>query len=94
MGFPSVWESKQRADRRAIPDEIDLLKAITEILNGLSDTKWQDVFRSWIERVEMVIDAGRGSCFFQNDLLDRSARAIDSVPITNECSWIFEMSCQ
>jgi hypothetical protein len=39
-----------------IPDEIDLLEAITEILNGISDAELQHVFWSWIKPVERVID--------------------------------------
>jgi hypothetical protein len=41
-----------------IPDEIDLLEAVTGILNDISDVKLQRIFRSWIERIERVIDAG------------------------------------
>jgi hypothetical protein len=41
---------------REILDEIDLLEAVTEILNGISDGELQRVFRNWIERVEMVIN--------------------------------------
>jgi hypothetical protein len=40
-----------------IPDEVDLLEAVTAILNGISDAELQRVFRSWIERVERAIDA-------------------------------------
>jgi hypothetical protein len=43
---------------REIPDEVDLLKAVTEILNGISDAELQYGFRSWGERVERVIDPG------------------------------------
>jgi hypothetical protein len=32
-----------------IPDEIDFLEAVTEILNRISDAELQRVFRSWIE---------------------------------------------
>jgi hypothetical protein len=39
------------------PDEIHLLEAVTEILNGISDAEWQCVFRSWIEGVETMTDA-------------------------------------
>jgi hypothetical protein len=42
---------------REIPNAIDLLEAVTEIVNGISDVKLQRVFRSWIERVERVTDA-------------------------------------
>jgi hypothetical protein len=44
---------------REIPDEINLPEDVTVILNGISDTELQCVFRSWIECVERVIDAGR-----------------------------------
>jgi histone-lysine N-methyltransferase SETMAR len=43
-----------------IPDEIRLLGAVTEILNGISRDELQCVFRSWIERVENVITAEGG----------------------------------
>jgi hypothetical protein len=42
-----------------IPDEIDLLEAVIEILNGISDAELQRVFRSRTECVEIVIDAAR-----------------------------------
>jgi hypothetical protein len=42
---------------REIPDEIDFLESVTQILNGIADDELQCVFRSWIERVERVIDA-------------------------------------
>jgi hypothetical protein len=38
-----------------IPDEISLLDAVAEFLNGISTDKSQRVFRSWIKRVENVI---------------------------------------
>jgi hypothetical protein len=44
---------------REIPDEISLLEALNEILNGISDLELQSVFRGPIERVERVIGAGR-----------------------------------
>jgi hypothetical protein len=44
---------------REIPDEIDLLQATAEILNGISYAELQRVFRSWVERVGRVIDAGK-----------------------------------
>jgi hypothetical protein len=43
---------------REIPDETNLLEAVTEILNGISDAELQRVFRSWIGRVDKVIAAG------------------------------------
>jgi hypothetical protein len=43
---------------REVPDEIDLLQAATEILNGISDAELQGVYRSEIERVERVINVG------------------------------------
>jgi hypothetical protein len=45
---------------REIPDEINFLEAVTQILNGIADDELQCVFRSWIERVERVIDATGG----------------------------------
>jgi hypothetical protein len=44
--------------QQEIPDEIDLLEAVAETLNGVSDAELQHVFRSWIELAERVIDAG------------------------------------
>jgi hypothetical protein len=41
-----------------IPDEIDLLEAVSGILKVISDGELQRVFRSWIERVERVTGAG------------------------------------
>jgi hypothetical protein len=49
---------------REIPDKIDLLEAITEILNRISGAEFQRIFRSWIERVEKGIGA-RGDYFPQ-----------------------------
>jgi hypothetical protein len=46
--------------RQEIPDEISLLDAVAEILNGLSTDEMQCVFRGWIERVENVITAEGG----------------------------------
>jgi hypothetical protein len=40
-----------------IPDEIDLLEAVTEALNGISGAELQCVFQSWSKRVETMIDA-------------------------------------
>jgi hypothetical protein len=45
---------------REIPDEISLLDAVTEILNGISTDVLKGVFRSWIECVENVITAEGG----------------------------------
>jgi hypothetical protein len=41
-----------------IPDEINFFEAVTEILNGISDAELQRVFRSQIEPIEKVSDAG------------------------------------
>jgi hypothetical protein len=41
-----------------ILDEIDLLEAVAEILNSISDVQFQQVNRNWIQPVESVIDAG------------------------------------
>jgi hypothetical protein len=40
-----------------IPDEIGLIDAVIEILDGISSDELQAVFRNWIERVQSVIDA-------------------------------------
>jgi hypothetical protein len=42
---------------RKIPDEIDLLEAVSRILNHISNAELQRVFRSWIGRVKTVIGA-------------------------------------
>jgi hypothetical protein len=44
-----------------IPNEINRLEMVNENTDGISDAELQRVFRSWIERVERVIDAG-GDC--------------------------------
>jgi hypothetical protein len=49
---------KNALSGREILDEIGLLEAVTEILNGASDTELQRIFRGWIEGVERVIGAG------------------------------------
>jgi histone-lysine N-methyltransferase SETMAR len=41
---------------REIPDEIDFLETITEILNCILDAEMQHVIRSWIDSIEKVID--------------------------------------
>jgi hypothetical protein len=46
--------------RQEIPDEISLLNAVTDILNGISTDKLQHIFRSWIECVETVMTAEGG----------------------------------
>jgi hypothetical protein len=51
---------KGAASGQGIPDEINLLDAVTEILNGISIDELQRVSRSWIERVENVIIAQGG----------------------------------
>jgi hypothetical protein len=43
-----------------IPDEINLLDAVTEFSNEISTHQSQRVFRSWIERVENAITAEGG----------------------------------
>jgi hypothetical protein len=55
--FYLFWEIKSALIQREIPDQIGLLEAVTEILSDISDAELQRVFRSWIERVEKVIDA-------------------------------------
>jgi hypothetical protein len=45
---------------REIPDEVELLDAVIEILSGISHDELQAVFRNWIERVQEVIDADGG----------------------------------
>jgi hypothetical protein len=42
---------------QTIPDEISLLGAVTEILNGSSTHELQCIFRNWIERIENAIIA-------------------------------------
>jgi hypothetical protein len=42
-----------------IPDEIDLLEIMTQLLDGIWDDELQAVFRSSIECVQNVIDANR-----------------------------------
>jgi hypothetical protein len=44
--------------QREIPGELDLLEAVTEILNAISDAELDRIFRSRIKRSERVIDAG------------------------------------
>jgi hypothetical protein len=43
---------------QSIPDEVGLFEAVAEVLNGLSGAESQNAFRSWIERIEQVSDAG------------------------------------
>jgi hypothetical protein len=43
---------------REIPDESDLLEAVTEILNDISDDELQCFFRSWIECAKRAINVG------------------------------------
>jgi hypothetical protein len=43
---------------RETPTEINLLKPVIEILNGISDAELQRVFRSWVEYIKRVIPAG------------------------------------
>jgi hypothetical protein len=43
---------------RNTSDEINLLEAVTGILNGISDPESRRVFRNWIEHVERDIQAG------------------------------------
>jgi hypothetical protein len=40
-----------------VSDEIDLLEEVTEILSGISHDELQAIFRSWVERVQALIDA-------------------------------------
>jgi hypothetical protein len=42
---------------RELSDEIDLLEAVTEILSGVLYDELRAVFRSWVERVQGVMDA-------------------------------------
>jgi hypothetical protein len=48
---------KGAPNRQEISDEISLLDAVTESLNGISTDQLQHVFRGWIEHVENVITA-------------------------------------
>jgi hypothetical protein len=56
--FPSEFcrfgKAKSALIRREIPDKIDLLEAVTEILNGISDAELQRVFRSWMTQEGIV----------------------------------------
>jgi hypothetical protein len=47
---------------REISHEIDLLESVTESLNGISGSELQCIFRSWVERVEKLIEAGGIIC--------------------------------
>jgi hypothetical protein len=40
-----------------IPDEIDLLEIVIQILDGISNEKLQAIFRNWIEYIQNIIDA-------------------------------------
>jgi hypothetical protein len=61
--FPSDFDLfgnvKSTLIGREILDGIDLLGAVTEILNGVSDDELQCFFRNWIECAKRAIDAGR-----------------------------------
>jgi predicted SprT family Zn-dependent metalloprotease len=41
-----------------MPGEIDVLEAVTEILNDISNAELRRVFQNWVECVQRVIDAG------------------------------------
>jgi hypothetical protein len=58
LNFDLFGKIKSALIGREIPDESDLLEAVTEILNGISYAELYRVFRSWIEHVERVIEAG------------------------------------
>jgi hypothetical protein len=53
--FSLFGKVKSALIEQEIPDEIDLLEAVTEILNGISDAELRRAFRNWIERVDKVI---------------------------------------
>jgi hypothetical protein len=55
--FSLFGKEKSTLIGHEIPNEIDLLEAVTEILNCISDAEMQGVIRSWIDRIEKVIDA-------------------------------------
>jgi hypothetical protein len=59
--FSLFEKGKSMLIKYEIPDEIDLLERATEISNGVSDAELQGLFRSWIERVERVVDTGGDS---------------------------------
>jgi hypothetical protein len=57
LDFSLFEKVKGTLIKQEIPDEINLLDAVTEILNGISTGELQCVFRSWIERVESATTA-------------------------------------
>jgi hypothetical protein len=58
LDFYLFGKVKSALTKQEITDEIDRLETATEIVNSISDAELQRLFRSWIERVERVIDAG------------------------------------
>jgi hypothetical protein len=58
-GFYLFGKGEGMLIRQEIPDEISLLDAVTESLNGISTDELQRVFRSWVERIGNVIPAER-----------------------------------
>jgi hypothetical protein len=51
-----IWESKECADPGEISNEIDLLEALTEILNGISDGELQTSFEVASNVLKRMID--------------------------------------
>jgi hypothetical protein len=51
-GFSLFMKVKTALIGREIPGEINLLEAVTGILNSLSDAELQRVFRSWINMLK------------------------------------------
>jgi hypothetical protein len=58
--FYRFGKVKRAMIEQEIPDEIEPLGAVTEILNGISSAELHVVFHSWIKRVQNVIDADGG----------------------------------
>jgi hypothetical protein len=55
--FYLFGKAKRALIGQYIPDEINLLDAVAEILSGISSDELQHVFRSWIECVENALTA-------------------------------------
>jgi hypothetical protein len=55
--FYLFGKAKNALIGREISDAIDLLEVVTEILSGISHDELQVVFRSWVKRLQALIDA-------------------------------------
>jgi hypothetical protein len=60
LGLLSFGKVKRAPIKQEIPNEISVLDAVTERLNGISTDELQQIFRSWIESVEEVITGEGG----------------------------------